>query len=120
MTKLVFQQRTISFSGLWISDVTYLEFCEFLWYLLLLHEHLPNTEFFLVCIFCMQTDYEDLPCKYAYSILIQENTAWKNPAIWPFLQSVSLFTKNRTSNLFFNVFQQFHLCLCLKLGLFLR
>ena len=51
-------------------------------YTLSLHKNCPNTEFFLVLIFCIQSEYEDLLHKSLYLVQIQENTDQKKLCIW--------------------------------------
>ena len=57
----------------------------------------PNTEFFLVHIFCIWTESGDLLRKSLYSVQIQENTDQEKLCIW------TLFTQcddsHRDSNL---------------------
>ena len=44
-------------------------------------EKCPNTEFFLVRIFCIRPEYGDLWSKSPYSVRIQENTDQKKLGI---------------------------------------
>ena len=41
-----------------------------------------NTEFFLVCIFCIWTEYEELRSSSPYPFRIRENTDQKKLHIW--------------------------------------
>ena len=45
-------------------------------------EKCPNTEFFLVCIFHIRTEYGDLRSKFPYSVRIRENRDKKKHRIW--------------------------------------
>ena len=49
-----------------------------------LRKKFPNTEFFLVRISCIRTEYGDLLRKSPYLVRIQENTDQKNIRIWTF------------------------------------
>ena len=48
-------------------------------------EKCPNTEIFLVRIFCIWTEYGDLLGNSAYSVQIRENTDHKKLSIWTLL-----------------------------------
>ena len=47
-----------------------------------LREKCPNTEYFLLRIFCIWTEYGGLRSKSPYSVRIQENTEQKKLRIW--------------------------------------
>ena len=51
----------------------------------ILREKCPNTEFFLVLISHIRTEYADLRSKYPYSVRIGENTNQKKLRIWTIL-----------------------------------